>query len=161
METSLALTLKGNKMGLDMYLTAKRYLSNFDQEDVDMSSKLNDIVRPPLDLTIKEVCATAMYWRKANAIHDWFVQNVQSGEDDCREYYVQKEKLEKLVLHISKVLNDNLLAEHLLPTCSGCFFGSDDYDDYYFECLQKTKDRIEQLLKSLDDNWEFYYQSSW
>ena len=23
------------------------------------------------------------YWRKANAIHQWFVDNVQDGEDDC------------------------------------------------------------------------------
>lgn len=23
------------------------------------------------------------YWRKANAIHRWFVENVQDGEDDC------------------------------------------------------------------------------
>ena len=24
------------------------------------------------------------YWRKANQIHNWFVENVQNGEDDCR-----------------------------------------------------------------------------
>lgn len=24
------------------------------------------------------------YWRKANAIHQWFVDNVQDGEDDCQ-----------------------------------------------------------------------------
>ena len=23
------------------------------------------------------------YWRKANAIHGWFVRNVQNGKDDC------------------------------------------------------------------------------
>ncbi len=35
------------------------------------------------------------YWRKANGIHAWFVQNVQEGEDDCKEYYVSQSKLEK------------------------------------------------------------------
>lgn len=24
------------------------------------------------------------YWRKANHIHNWFVENIQDGEDDCR-----------------------------------------------------------------------------
>lgn len=36
---------------------------------------------------------TAMYWRKANAIHNWFVQNVQSGNDDCGHYDVSKDDL--------------------------------------------------------------------
>ena len=28
------------------------------------------------------------YWRKANAIHGWFVYNIQDGVDDQNEYYV-------------------------------------------------------------------------
>ena len=36
------------------------------------------------------------YWRKANAIHGWFVDNIQDGVDDQNEYYVSKEKLEEL-----------------------------------------------------------------
>lgn len=37
-----------------------------------------------------------MYWRKANAVHKWFVDNVQGGEDDCGYYLVTKEQLEQL-----------------------------------------------------------------
>ena len=33
------------------------------------------------------------YWRKANQIHKWFVDNVQDGVDDCGEYKVTKEQL--------------------------------------------------------------------
>lgn len=38
------------------------------------------------------------YWRKANQIHNWFVENVQDGEDDC-DYHneVTKEDLEALL----------------------------------------------------------------
>lgn len=36
------------------------------------------------------------YWRKANAIHNWFVQNVQNGVDDCDIYLVTREQLEQL-----------------------------------------------------------------
>lgn len=37
------------------------------------------------------------YWRKANAIHRWFVENIQDGEDDC-DYHreVTAEDLEEL-----------------------------------------------------------------
>lgn len=37
------------------------------------------------------------YWRKANHIHNWFVENIQDGEDDCRYHReVTKEDLEEL-----------------------------------------------------------------
>ena len=36
------------------------------------------------------------YWRKANAIHNWFVVNVASGEDDCSSYPVSQDQLECL-----------------------------------------------------------------
>ena len=45
------------------------------------------------------------YWRKANAIHKWFVDNVQDGEDDCDYYEVNKEQLEEL-LNICKLIKD-------------------------------------------------------
>lgn len=31
------------------------------------------------------------YWRKANAIHAWFVKNVQGGVDNCQSHEVSKE----------------------------------------------------------------------
>ena len=36
------------------------------------------------------------YWRKANAIHRWFVDNVQGGADDCEFYEVTKDHLKTL-----------------------------------------------------------------
>ena len=46
------------------------------------------------------------YWRKANHIHNWFVENVQEGVDDC-EYHdeVTKETLEELRDICKKVLD--------------------------------------------------------
>jgi len=50
------------------------------------------------------------YWRKANAIHQWFVVNVQDYEDDC-EYHdeVTKEKLEELRDICKKILEEVVL----------------------------------------------------
>ena len=45
------------------------------------------------------------YWRKANAIHKWFVDNVQDGIDDCGYYEVSQEQLENL-LHICSLIKE-------------------------------------------------------
>ena len=49
------------------------------------------------------------YWRKANAVHKWFVDHVQDGEDDC-EYHreVTREDLEEL-RNICKELLENVV----------------------------------------------------
>lgn len=44
------------------------------------------------------------YWRKANQIHNWFVQNVQNGQDDCKSHYVAYEQLLELKELCKKVL---------------------------------------------------------
>lgn len=36
------------------------------------------------------------YWRKANHIHKWFVDNVQNGVDDCKTYPVKRTDIEQL-----------------------------------------------------------------
>lgn len=45
------------------------------------------------------------YWRKANQIHNWFVENIQNGEDDC-DYHreVTEEDLKELLDVCNKVL---------------------------------------------------------
>jgi hypothetical protein len=48
------------------------------------------------ELVESEVIEEVMYWRKANQIHKWFVDNVQDGVDDCKEYWVSEEKLQEL-----------------------------------------------------------------
>lgn len=37
------------------------------------------------------------YWRKSNQIHNWFVNNVQNGIDDCGSYEVDEYQLQKLL----------------------------------------------------------------
>ena len=45
----------------------------------------------------KSIIEEVGYWRKANAIHKWFVDNIQDGEDDCGYYEVAPEQLEELL----------------------------------------------------------------
>lgn len=51
------------------------------------------------------------YWRKANHIHNWFVNNVQNGEDDCNHYIVTKEQLINLLDVCKKVLEGSKLVQ--------------------------------------------------
>ena len=108
----------------------------------------------------KEVEEVA-YWRKANAIHKWFVENVQGGVDDCGAYPVQKADLKKLLSLVNKSLRSKKLAPKLLPTQSGFFFGSTEYGEWFFQDLNDTKKKLTEILKSdnAPDGW--LYQSSW
>lgn len=179
-------------MGLDMYLSKKRYVKNWDH---DTNNKWQITVKHNGKIVngkmpIKEVVYEAGYWRKANAIHQWFVDNVQGGKDDCNEYWVSKDQLKELlekcrevvavaVIEKGKVANgqslkdgkweDNLedgetitnpeAVAKILPTASGFFFGSTNYDQWYMEDIKSTIKILETCLE--DSDGDFYYQSSW
>lgn len=155
-------------MGLDQYLTAKRYYSPAEwrgEEDNNTFAKIMEVVNADLfvsgELPSAEIAVKVGYWRKANAIHGWFVDNVQGGEDDCREYLVDRDQLSELRELCTEVLYDRDKADELLPSTSGFFFGSTEYDDYYFGDLIATVDLINKVLTNVPEKWDFCYQSSW
>lgn len=52
------------------------------------------------------------YWRKANHIHNWFVENVQDGEDDCDYHHeVTEAILEELLKTCKTVLKSCKLVD--------------------------------------------------
>lgn len=135
------------------------------------------------------------YWRKANHIHNWFVEHVQDGIDDCGYHHeVTKEILEELLDTCQTVLDnstlvsgqiengytfdadgnrkynyqdgyivaDSSVAEELLPTQSGFFFGGTSYDQWYIDDIKSTIDIITKALETTDfDKEMIYYVSSW
>ena len=155
-------------MGLDMYLKAQWYLSQFDETEKKIAESVNEIVGLEKMPGRKNVIESeAIYWRKANAIHKWFVDNVQDGVDDCGNYGVATEQLKELAETCRKVLNDKSLASELLPSQSGFFFGGTDYDEWYFKDLEYTATEIEKLLSIEKPEgrgyypWSYVYHSSW
>lgn len=82
-------------MGLDMYLN--RSYSKYRKDDGTFSTNWDDCKMDMFGRS-NRVTFTEMvgYWRKANHIHKWFVDNVQDGNDDCHEYYVPIKKLHEL-----------------------------------------------------------------
>lgn len=102
------------------------------------------------------------YWRKANHIHQWFVDYVQGGEDECEPHYVSEKQLELLEKVCKKVINNPDLGPELLPVQSGFFFGGTEYDEYYMETTQYTLKIVSGLLKSTNFQKErLIYHSSW
>lgn len=63
---------------------------------------------------ISDVEEEVMYWRKANQIHSWFVDNVQGGHDDCKSYYVGWEELRRLLSVCQKVETASSLVDGLV-----------------------------------------------
>lgn len=156
-------------MGLDMYLSGKRYMSKVFREDDEPKMNAIAALFPELEgrfgrwgdaTPVKEVSIKAGYWRKANAVHDWFVREVQEGEDNCGYYYVSREQLTELKAVCEEVLADRSKAKELLPPSEGFFFGSTDINEYYFQDLERTVKIIDECL-TLPPEWEFEYHSSW
>jgi len=149
-------------MGIDMYFTKRLYVgAEYEHRNVKGSIEIT-VNDEPLSVNFGRVSyieERAGYWRKANAIHAWFVANVQDGKDDCGDYEVSVKDMEKLLAVVNEVLADHGKAPKLLPTQDGFFFGGTEYDEYYFADLRETKTILENALA--DNKGDYYYHSSW
>ncbi len=153
-------------MGLDMYLNAEYFIWDYGEAETK-ASVLRDAIHGVIGDTpgnVQTICTEAAYWRKANQIHKWFVDNVQDGKDECQRAYVDRTQLHTLVELCQKVLDKPDSAEEMLPTEGGFFFGDTEYGEDYMEDLKRT---VEMLTEVLDEekypskDWDFHYRSSW
>ena len=152
-------------MGLDMYLTKKVWVGG-QYEHCNVTGRVSISlagVKLPIPLKqVQEIILAVGYWRKANQIHQWFVDNVQGGADNCDSYYVSTDKLKELLAICQTVKLDPERGARLLPTVSGFFFGSTEYDEYYMWDIKNTIKIIQDTLKTHESlEGQYYYQSSW
>ena len=198
-------------MGLDMYLERAPKVSGLTfKEMIDLNNKYEDsgdINKIPEKyrslfhkrgehiswLSVKE---EVMYWRKANAIHNYFVQHCGGGVDECQVMKVSRKDIEKLVLYCDKIIKATTMvkskiengytfnkdgtkkplmeegemmdeagtkvAKRLLPSQSGFFFGSTNYDQRYFQDIKDTYDALKPILDTFDFKKNYLiYQASW
>jgi hypothetical protein len=149
-------------MGLDMYLNKRTYVQNWEHNGDDNYEVTVTKGGKPTKINpkkVKYIIEEAGYWRKQNQIHRWFVDNVQNGVDNCGEYYVDIDDLKTLLELCEKVKADHSLAEELLPSASGFFFGGTEYDEWYFDGIDNTIDILKEALE--DERGDYYYSSSW
>jgi hypothetical protein len=194
-------------MGLDMYLNKLPKIKPFTlwetlvfAEEVFhdfekfRKTELYDAYKPYIkkdEIGFHSMSEEIGYWRKANAIHKWFIEN--TNEVDDGNYEVTKADLEKLkeacekvingskldeglisigqrfvngefvdILEEGKIIANPELAQSILPAQDGFFFGSLDYDEFYIDKLQQTVDIIKEALEKTDFETEYlYYWASW
>ena len=168
-------------MGLDMYLNARKYVSQYDYKGEEREttesfstlaglSGVGDLTKYSSYSGI-EVSYPIAYWRKANAIHGWFVNECAGGVDECQPIHVSREHLMELreacnqvILQPAGVMVEDVAAEvGLLPT-PGFFFGSYEIDEYYMEDIKRTREMLDHILSIIpEDNWDwsFVYHASW
>ena len=134
-------------MGLDMFLFRQKKF----REGDDAYNEL-----------VKETSEEVMYWRKANQIRSWIVNNTIYEDDwNCEEVELTKETLEKLKADCETVMDDPSKARKIFPTSAKFFFGSTDYDEWYFNELETTAKEIEIILKETDFENEIIYYTEW
>lgn len=102
-------------MGLDMYLNRKLYVKRWEHNGDDnftVTVKKKNKKYPGVNPDrISHIVEEAMYWRKANQIHKWFVESVQDGKDDCAEYHVSTDDLIKLRELCKRVIDTAILED--------------------------------------------------
>jgi len=149
-------------MGLDMYLE-KKYSLRLLEGHSKVTIEGEDSALPIEIDNVVTVVSEIFYWRMANAIHGWFVDNIQHGlENHCQRSIVSRGKLRQLLYLCRKVVSQPEMAGELLPTRHGPLFGSTDYDAYYFEQLEETIHVLEKELAKADSEISsYYYIASW
>jgi hypothetical protein len=161
-------------MGLDMYLNARKYVSRYDYKGQDRTevadfSTLADMsgvegLTKYSDFGGIEVSYPVGYWRKANAIHGWFVNECAGGVDECQPIHVPREKLAELRDLCKSAVSQPAMAGDILPPTPGFFFGGYEIDEWYMSDLQRTIEMLDHILSVVPDDswdWSFVYQASW
>lgn len=120
-----------------------RLRTEFENEAIELQRKLDDCY----DALYSEVA----YFRKVNFLLPYF-----NYEENCSEVVIDKCEVEELIGYCKRVINakDTDIAEsianELLPTEAGFFFGNTDYDEWYFKVVREVMDKFTEILNDFD-----------
>ena len=156
-------------MGLDMFLSKRTFIgSNYEHRnaevkiDITLNGKQVEFNPKRISYIHEEVA----YWRMANQIHAWFVDQCQDGEDDCGEYRVSIAQVRELIDLCKEVLEkkDEAFSQANLPTQGGFFFGDTEYGENYYSDIEDTIHMLTDAVAGVEEkdyNVDFFYHSSW
>lgn len=101
------------------------------------------------------------YFRKVNFLFKYFEDKGKMVD----QYYafVEPEDVEDIIYKCEQVLKDKdqQKAHELLPTQTGFFFGSTDYDDWYFSDVKDCLKQMKRFLKLFKKPGTGYVIFSW
>lgn len=167
-------------MGLDMYLMSLPKIDGLDYQGVHYvnvhfreleveQSELFEKIKPHIKhfeefgMSWDSIMEKVAYWRKANQIHGWFVDNLHNGIDEpCFTVQVSEKDLQELYNHCLKVYIRKENPRDTLPVRPGCFFGNYGYDEFYYKEITETLSLLDYLLKNFNFETHYLmYQCTW
>lgn len=97
------------------------------------------------------------YFRKVNFLVEYF------SLENCVDHICTEGELKDLLDKCNTVLEkrDNSISEELLPTTSGFFFGSTDYDEWYYHDIEHVKETLGNIIGHYDPTKEDIIIHAW
>ena len=129
---------------------ATEYIKNIDERNSKLIKELedeNEKINPWNEVA---------YFRKVNFLIPFF-----GYEENCSNIEIDKYQVEDLIEACKAVLEDHSKAEELLPTTPGFFFGSTEYDDWYFDDVESVKATFESILEDFDPEEDILMMHCW
>ena len=129
---------------------ATEYLKSIDERNSKLINELEDEkekINPWNEVA---------YFRKVNFLIPFF-----GYEENCSNIEIDKYQVEDLIEACKEVLANHDKASFLLPTQEGFFFGSTDYDDWYFDDVQNVKEKFEEILADFDRDEDMLLMHCW
>ena len=129
---------------------ATEYLKSIDERNSKLIKELEDEkekINPWNDVA---------YFRKVNFLIPFF-----GYEENCSNIEIDKYQVEDLIEACKEVLANHDKASFLLPTQAGFFFGSTDYDDWYFDDVESVKTTFESILEDFDPEEDILTMHCW
>jgi len=163
-------------MGLDMYLSEERYFSNYDHAEEKERARAHSVALAAgfdpalLDRNGSVTAAVNIaYWRKAHWLHEWFVNNIQNGEDNCGSHSVELEHLKEILdgcraIMVFRATASIADAEECMNDSFPCQY---PHGEWIWESVQDTIDQLQLIVDRAereegDGIWrEYIYRSSW
>lgn len=102
------------------------------------------------------------YFRKVNFLVKYF-EELGFDVENQTPFEISREDAEVLLSRCKQVLKKHSLAEELLPTTEGFFFGSTDYDEAYFDDVKAVRDYVKDTLlpqfDELKEDEKIYFET--
>ena len=144
----------------EIYAEYRDALKRYDNEG-GFEDKIN-VLEDKLDKCYNALHSDIAYFRKVNFLLPYF-----GYEENCSNIVIDRCEIEELVNVCKKVLdakNTNeaeSVADELLPTEAGFFFGSTDYDEWYFNDVREVADKFTEILDTFDFDENELVMSCW
>lgn len=140
-----------------MYSVKKFFNYEFQTEALENAAKVEDIEEWAKHITYYYK-PHDLYFRKVNAVYRYFQDRL---EDEAVE--ITRDDAVDIINKATTVLaeRDESVSADILPTQGGFFFGSTDYDEYYYDCAREIVDEFSKLLLNWKNDETCFIIMSW